>query len=136
MFSFYASGNRPETVRSLRAIQDTLLGGDPLGILIRDSLAAAIEGGAEPLGRYVVRCSGNGQSDYGPITLSVVVTTEGLGASDIHAQGGLRLPLKLDDPSLPTLDDLQRLERRTEPRELLSPYPDKAAPGDTPVPPA
>jgi hypothetical protein len=137
MFSFSARGDRQTVVRSLRVIPDTLLGGDQLGKLMRNSLADAIERGAEPLQPYLVAAAGNGDSSYGPVSLSVKITTDGLRREDtIAAKGGLTLGRTVfePEPRLPDLDELQRLERRTPLSELESPYPGKEAPGDTQYP--
>lgn len=130
MFSFSARGTSAETVSSLRKIPDTQMGSDPLGIAIRDLLARTIEGAPEPLGRYLVTASGDGQPEFGPVVLHVNVRSDDLTRQDPPT--GLNLPLKLkSEPGIPELDDLQRLERM-QPRELQSPYPGKDAPGDIP----
>jgi hypothetical protein len=127
MFSFSARGNSQEVVRSLRAIPDTLMGGDAFGVLLRDRIAEAIEMAPEPQAPYVVRCSGNGYGEHGPVVLSVNVSTEGLKEGDqIGSAGTFRLPsLKLDQ--IPSGLDL--------PLKLEAPLPEgKVAPGE-PEPP-
>lgn len=128
MFRFSARGSSAEVADSLSKIPDTQMGSDTLGIAVRDLLAATMHRATEPLGKYVVTASGDGDPETGPVALHINITTDALGRDDVA--GGLNLPLKLERDQLPDLETLQELDRRHGSGRLERmdlPYPGKDA---------
>lgn len=107
MFSFTARGSKAEVLQSLGGVTDTSMGNDPLGIAIRDAAIRAIQGSDDPVGRYYVYATGDGHATTGPATLSVSITTEGLGLGDKTEYGRF-----LRHPGLPRIRDYPPARKR------------------------